>query len=770
MSVTYGHFDDAQREFVVTDPLTPGPWINYLGNTRLTAFISQQAGGLAFWQEPQTRRLTRYHYLPVPQDRPGFYVYVQDHGSGTLWNPHYAPTCQPLDAFECRHGPGYTRFIGSQHGVRVSVTFFIPPGDDVMLWDVRVENRAATAKRLTLSSYVEFGLLEFMRELFWCYLKNQIGFEFDERENWVKYIYHVFQAPFAPAIFLASTRKVVGYECSRDAFCGRGGSLERPQALLGRGFSNSQIPGGGHGCGVLGVDLQLAPGASDSFAFMLGVAENWEAAAALKRKYAAGPAVAAAFTALQGTWTRKTERFQAASGDAHVDRFVNVWNPVNCQITLERTRDISTDHVGLDGMRYRDTMQDALAMTSIDPEFAAERIRLIFASQGRDGSGNFSFYPYSKEKQINADPVRCDNTVWPIFTVANLVNETGNLAFFDERIPFRDGGDASVYDHILLGLRYIWDRRGPTGLPTLFHADWNDGLAVFMDEHAESVMLGMQMVYAAKMLRDYAARLEKTADVEWCDRMAAEFERILNSDVAWDGGWYRRLLLSNGMKIGSRTRPQGQIYLEPQVWAVMSGVGDRDGRGRQAMDAVYERLNTPRGLMLLAPAYTGIPNPEDPLTSNVPGTGENGGIFCHANTWAIIAECLLGRPARAFEYYRRMLPSVAAEELGHDHWGREPYAFNSSITGPARGKDFGRAGISWLTGTASWMYIAATQYLFGIQPTLDGLRIRPSLPPECGTVKVARRFRGKTYEIEVSGRSRDVRVNGKALVGDLVRG
>jgi cellobiose phosphorylase len=754
MSGTYGHFDDERREFVVTDPLTPAPWINYLTNTRLTAFISQQAGGLVFYREPQTRRLSRYHWLPAPADRPGFYLYVRDHATGELWNPHAAPCGLPLDRYECRHGLGYTSFTGVRGGIEAGVRYFIPP-DDVMIWDVTVTNHTQEPRRLTLGTYLEFGLLEFSREVWWCYLKNQIAFDFEAERNWIRYVYHAFEAPFTPAVFFTCTRRADGFECSRDAFCGRGGSLERPAAILS-GFSNSHLPGGGHGCGTLGFAIDLPPGRRERLALVLGIADDWTAADALRGRFAGLPAVDDAFAELGRYRTRKTSVFHAITGDAHVDRFVNVWNPLNCQITLERTRDISTDHMGLDGMRYRDTMQDALAMATIDPEFARERVRLVLAAQARDGRGCFSFYPFNN-RGVNEQPVRSDNTVWPIFTVADLVNETGDLSVFEERIPFRDGGEATVYEHTRAGLAYIWERRGPTGLPLLFHADWNDGLAVFRDERAESVMLGMQLVYAARLLRGFAARLGRQADAAWCDAVADTLNRILNSDAVWDGEWYRRLLLSNGMKIGSRSRPQGQIYLEPQVWAVISGVG-QNGRGRTAMDAARERLDTPRGLMIVTPPYTGIPNPEDPLTSNVPGTGENGAIFCHANTWAVIAECLLGRGDRAFDYYRKLLPSVAAEEAGQEHWGREPYAFASTVIGPARGPDFGRAGISWLTGTASWMHVAATQYMLGVRPEPEGLRIRPCLPSRWGVVRVARRFRGTRYEIDIDRRAGAIRV------------
>ncbi|MEI6971282.1 MAG: hypothetical protein WCL44_07155 [bacterium] len=523
----HGRFDDERREYVVTDPLTPSPWINYIGNTRLSAFVSQQAGGLAWHIEPQQRRLTRYHWLPAPPDRPGFYVYVRENNGGEIWNPHFAPTCRPLDFFECRHGLGYTRFAGERNGLRVEATYFIPPGDDIMLWDIALENRGKDRRQVTLASYVEFGLLEFMREMFWCYLKSHIGFSFEPAENWIKYHYHAFEAPYTPAIFFSCTRRADGFEASRDAFCGPGGSLERPAMKMG----GSELPGGGHGCGTIAVNLDLPPGGRERFAYLMGVAPDWPKASELRRKFAGLPAVDRAFVELGDYWRGKTDSLQVKTGDEHFDRAVNALGPLNSQVTLERTRDISTDHMGVDGMRFRDTMQDALAVSSFDPAFARERILMVLSSQSQSGAGNFSFYPFSPDRRTNDKPERCDNTVWPIFTIDNLLNETGDTSFLEEMVRFREGGEATVYEHIRLGLEYIWKRRGPHGLPTLFDADWNDGLAVFLDPKAESVMLGMQMVHAARMFGVHAARMGRQADASWCSQAAAELTSILNSDM-----------------------------------------------------------------------------------------------------------------------------------------------------------------------------------------------------------------------------------------------
>ena len=765
---SYGHFDDDTREYVITDPLPPRPWINYLGNRRLTAFISQNAGGLLWYLDPLTRRITRYHYIPAPQDRPGFYVYIRDRKNGLVWNPHFAPVCMPLDKFECRHGPGLTRFIGEKDGVCVEVAYAIPPADDVMLWNVSIQNRSGGPVDLQIVSYLEFGLLEFMREAIgWCYLKNQLGFRYDADTQAIRYDYHVFEAPFAPRMVFGCTADISGFDCSRAAFVGRVGSLERPGSLgPGNDLRSSELPLGGHGCGALGVDVALESDQSTSFAYLFALADTWDETDALLEKYRDPSTLRDARQAAPEFWQERLDALQVTTGDPPVVSFVNVWTPYNSVVTLELARRISTDHMGLDGLRYRDTTQDALAVANIDPDFAKKRMRQVFAEQTRDGGGCYAFWPHTPTPTAD-EPRRSDNTLWPIYTVKNLLAETGDLSFLDEVIPYRDDGDATVYEHILNGLRYIYERRGPNGLPTLYHADWNDGLALFQDEAAESVMLGMQLVYSCREFREIAERLGRDIDAEWCDNVAEELAAILNSETVWDGEWYRRLLLSNGKVIGSRAGRQGQIYLNPQSWSVISGVGDCEDRGALAMESACQRLDSEYGLRILDPPFRGIPEPEDPPLGSNPGIGENGGIFCHANTWAIIAESMLGNAERAFKYYRQLLPEVVAGKTGADHYGREPYAYVSSIVGPVSDR-FGEGGISWLTGTASWMYVAAMHYLLGVRPTLDGLRIQPCLPRSLSRVRVRRRFRGCVYDIEIENERRgtvELALDGQSLEG-----
>lgn len=754
----FGYFNDDSRSYVINDPETPRPWINYLGNRQFRAFISQNSGGLLWYKEPYSRRITRYHYTSAPGDQPGFYLYVRNRKTNELWNPHFAPCCTSLDKFECRHRPGITEFYAEKDGIAVSFSVGIPPEDDVLLWQVKVKNNSGENVDLQLVSYMEFGLLEFMREVIaWCYLKNQFSMHFDQKLGAMRFDYHVFEAVDCPKMLFGCTEQPSGWDCSRDAFIGRNGTYAQPEALQkDRTLTNSDLPVGGHACAVEGVDVMLAPGEEKSLGFTFVLADEWGKTEKLLAKYKTVEAVKKGIESIEYFWEERLAKTQISTNDELVDRAVNTWIPYNSMVALDLARTISTDHMGMDGLRYRDTTQDAIAVANIDPEFALFRMQQVFEQQTSEGGGCFSFFP-DDPRPTSDEPHRSDNTVWQIYTVYNLIAETGDFAYLDLEIPYRDGSKGTVYEHILKGLKYIWGNRGPNGLPTLFHADWNDGLALFQDEKAESVMLGMQLVYSCKLFSELAGRKDLKEDVAWGQEVISELTDILNSDLVWDGKWYRRLLLSNGKVVGSSENSQGRIYLNPQSWSVISGVGDFEDRGKTAMASVAELLDSDCGLQILNPPFKGFPEPEDPPLGSNPGIGENGGIFCHANTWAIIAECLLGNGDRAFKYFRQLLPEAVSEKVGQEHYEREPYVFVSSIVGPGS-ELFGKGGISWLTGTSNWMYIAFVQYILGIRPSLDKLEVSPCLPDELEKVSVKRIFQGKTYQISLDKKGNEIAV------------
>jgi cellobiose phosphorylase len=519
------------------------------------------------------------------------------------------------------------------------------------------------------------------------------------------------------------------------------------------------------------VDLVLEPGQSQDFGYAFAVADTWQEAEESIRLFGTAKAIQGGIESISALWEKRLGAFQLQADHASLDRFVNVWNPYNAFTTLEHCRMISTDHMGTDGLRFRDTSQDALAAIPLESGIAEEKLRLVLEQQKPDGDGCFAFYPKT-QKPVSDTPHRSDNMVWPVYSYKALIAETGKPEVLESMVPFRDGSKGSIYEHLKTGLDLLWSRRGPHGLPKMLHADWNDGLALFQDPEAESVMLGFQLAAALNDLAELAGVTGRNNDAALFRARFAELAAALNSEDVWDGGWYRRLLLSNGKTVGSRANSQGRIYLDVQPWAVLSGVGEHLGRGKAAMQSVFERLASPFGLAIVEPAYRGFPEPTDPPLGSGPGTNENGGIFCHANTWAIIAECLLGNGERAFEYYSRLIPEAVIQRIGSDLYEREPYVYVSTLWGPESSAP-GKAGISWLTGTASWMYVAVTQYILGIRPTLAGLQISPCLPSYLPRVSIQRKYRGSVLDILVEnmGRGRrEIFLDGRLVDGDTLVG
>lgn len=766
----YGYFDDAKKEYVITEPLTPRPWINYLSNAQLGAFISQGAGGLAWFHQPVTGRISRYDFMGLPEDRPGFYVYIRE-SDGTYWNPSFQPCQTPLDRWECRHGMGYTRFIAEHKGITAELMFFVAPDDDVLLWDLNLTNNRKKTEDLFVANYLEFSLFEFYKEVVgWVVLRNQIRFRYDETVKAIKYDYFVYEAENTNPVFLSTSGSPSGYECSRSAFIGRGRSAANPVAVEEGRMTNSQLPGGGLGIGALSHKVQLKSGESRRFVWTLGAAETWELADREAVKYQDPSVVDAAFAHLKEQWLSVLDSFQAGLPDAEMQSILNVWNPYGACATFLRDRDISTDLSGLaSGIRFRDATQNCISQCHLKPEVAKERLGLLLEHQKSDGSALDAFLPGSKVNTDNGQP-RCDNLVWPPMSIYAYLAETGDYDFLNQMLPYYDKEKASVYEHLMQGLRQIARDSGDNGLPLLKGRDWDDHMAVFSEEGAESVMTAQNWCYAARLMKEICLQKNKTEDGRWLDEQIEKYKQALNGP-AWDGEWYRQILFRNGKTpLGSKARRENKIYINTQSWAVISGTATK-GRDILCMDKLREHLNTEYGIKFIRPPYTGIPEPEDPLVSNGPGLGENGGIFVQANCWAIMAEAMLGRGDRAYEYYRQLLPPVISKNAGPDIYLNEPYMYSSHIvTEPDLRK--GMANLSWLTGAVNWMYIVGTQHILGIRPTLNGLKVNPCVPSSWKDFSVTRLFRGATYKIRVinhnTGETPEVELNGKPLEGALL--
>jgi cellobiose phosphorylase len=768
MGTEYGSFTAGDREFTIQTPDTPAPWINYLFGRNLRAFISQAAGGCAWFSEADVGRLTRYRFNGMPVDSPGFYLYIVDGASA--WNPSFRPTRTPLDAYSCTHGLGYTRFDSRKDDLEASVTYFIPPDNDVLIWDLRLRNRSATPKDIRLLSYVEFSLnVQSKDGDAYHVCGHQWRTTFEPALNGAHVDYFAFESPITTHSFFTVSDKVTAYELDREVFAGPGRSEMNPLALE-RPLRNSQVPdGGGYPCGCLENRLRLQPGEERRIIYKLAVAERQPDAEAILAKFAKADAVDAAFAALRAQWDRTLGLQTLRTPDPDLDAFVGCWLPYNTNVTALLARTISARHPGGGGaIRFRDTMQDLMPGAFLFPERTRATLLKVFGTMLQSGRTVMGVSTRTM-KADNTSFTRIDAALWGVFTTHKYLAETGDWALLEEKVPYFDGGSGTVLEHLERAMAFIAEHRGPHGLPLLFDVDWNDMLQLFTHYEKgpwESVMVAEQFIYATRLMKEIAGHTGQGAGITQFEAKSAEFAKVLESEVCWDGRWFRRLLL-NDRTMGSAANAEGRLFLNTQSWAVLCGALD-PAKCRTAMDSVADLLDTPYGIRIFTPPFT-RKGDGSRFDSNQGGAGENGGLFLHANTWAIIAEAVLGRPERSWKYFSQILPPKRAA-ADADLYALEPYAFASWVYGPDHSR-FGRGQLSWLTGGAAWLHIAANEYILGIRPTLAGLSIKPMIPPEWPGFSVRRRVRGKDCYIDVArqvdGRLR-VDVNGSRLDGDFL--
>ena len=770
----YGDFDCEKHEFVIKDPFTPMPWINYLSNGSLTTIISQKAGGMTFLDSSSDARFTRYRMTrSIPMDRPGPYVYLRE-SDGKVWSPSFEPVRAKLDSWSCRHGMGYTEFESELNGLKASIRYFVSPESNVLIWDLKLSNHRSKEVQLFIVPYVEFSFLDAAEEaISFHWSRMQSAFTYDPSLGAVKYEYMHMFAPRKIKVFLSSNAMPDSFDADRDIFMGRRGTEEYPEKIVAGKLGNSELPGGGHGAGALGFNRKIAPDDEIRLMFCLGGAESWTEADKLIRKYKNIEEADADFEKLRDFYQKFLSVFNASLPDKNMEEFINIWNPYNCLQTFNLDRSASAVHTGMgSAIRSRDNMQDALAVSCLNPDMARPRIKMILSYQLPEGRFFNGFNPLSA-KEPDGTHRRSDNAVWSVYTIHAYICETGEYDFLDENINYYKGKAATVIDHLWQGIQYIVSNSGQNGLPLMFDCDWNDSLYLFRGDGVESVMLAENCVYACRLLEEMALNRKRADIAAFCQETALALDKILNSQVVWNGKWYNRLIFPDDrIPLGHWRRREAALFLNTQSWAIISGTAHGD-RAEKCMQAVKERLLTDLGFKLLTPPYTGIPEPEDPLITNVPGVGENGGIFNHANAWAIIALALQKDRLGAFEAYRNCLPFNVIDKVGVDKYLNEPYCWSSHlIADPDYRKGMGL--LSWLTGTASWMYVAATQYLLGIKPVFGGIKIEPCLPAEWNDCRIKRKFRNGEADIYIhretnhlSGRQRllcnDKDVNGNVI-------
>ncbi|MBO5617020.1 MAG: glycosyl transferase, partial [Pseudobutyrivibrio sp.] len=740
----YGFFDDNNKEYVITTPKTPLPWINYLGCTDFFTLISNTCGGYTFYKDAKLLRMTRYRYNDTTPDTNGKYFYIKD--GDTIWNPGWQPTKTELDSYECRHGIGYSKFTGAKNGIEAALTTFVPIGDPVELTKVTLTNKGNAKKDITLFSYVEWCLWNADDDM-----KNyQRNLSIGEVEVIDSTIYHKTEYRERRnhyAVYSVNT-KIDGFETSRDEFRGAYNGPDKPAAVI-EGKLHNTIASGWYPIASHQINVSLEAGESKTFVFALGYVENaendkWEApgiinkkkANALLAKYQTTEDFDKAFAALNTYWNDLLSKFHIESKDEHVNRMVNIWNQYQCMVTFNMSRSASYYETGIGrGMGFRDSCQDLLGFVHLIPDRARERIIDIASTQFQDGSAYHQYQPLTKKGNSDIGSGFNDDPLWLIAGTSAYIRETGDTSILKEMVPYDN--DMSVattlMEHLKRSFDYIVNHKGPHDLPLIGRADWNDCLNLnCFSEHpgesfqcfgpsegpvAESVFIaGMFVKYG----REYADLCKLMGDNAEADRVLAEVDKMIKAieKDGWDGDWFVRAYDAYSHKVGSKECDEGQIYIEPQGMCVMAGVGIEDGNAKKALDSVKEKLDTKYGVMILQPAYTRYHLELGEITSYPPGYKENAGIFCHNNPWISIAETCIGRGDRAFEVYKKTCPSYI-EDISEIH-RTEPYVYSQMVAG-ADAKFHGEAKNSWLTGTAAWTFTNISQYILGIYPTLEGL-------------------------------------------------
>lgn len=818
----YGHFNDTQREYVITQPDTPLPWINYLGSEEYFGLISNTAGGYSFYQDARLRRLTRYRYNNAPLDSGGRYIYLRDEdpplsgpfdtlrATPAFWSPTWMPTRTPLDSYECRHGMGYTIITSQKNGIEASTRYFVPLGETLEIWELTLVNHRHTPAQLSVFSAIEFNLWDAMDDA----TNFQRNYSIGQVEVVDDVIYHKteYRERRNHFAYLACSEPMTGFDTQREAFLGPYRGWDSPRAVETGQMSNSEA----HGWQPIGaqhVKIQLQAGEQKKIIFLLGYHENpveekfdpphsqtinKRRVTPVIQKYLNPGVVEDAFQGLKKHWDDLLGKFEVTTPDGHVNRMVNIWNAYQVMITFNMSRSASYFESGIGrGMGFRDSNQDLLGFTHMISRRARQRILDLAATQLPNGGAYHQYQPLTKRGNNDVGSNFNDDPLWLVLAVTAYLKETGDWSILDEAVPYDNhpGSEEALYGHLQRSIQYTLDRLGPHGLPLIGRADWNDclNLNCFSDtpgqsfqtttnkdgKVAESVFIAGLFVLAAKEMAELAgyfvegqkSKVKHNFDLRPSTFYleAAEKMECAIWNHGWDGEWFRRAYDDFGNVLGSKENEEGKIFIEPQGICVMAGLGVEDGRAAQALDSVEEHLVTPHGIVLQQPAFSRYYLHLGEISSYPPGYKENAGIFCHTNPWVMIAEAMIGRGDRAFEHYMRINPSKR-EEFSELH-KCEPYVYAQMIAG-RDAPTHGEAKNSWLTGTAAWNYVAITQWILGIRPTHEGLKIAPVIPSAWEGFSAVRRFRGVRYEIQVrrrgAGNEVQLEVDGKPITGNVI--
>ena len=782
----FGHFDDANREYVITTPLTPYPWINYLGNEKFFSLISNTSGGYAFFTDARLRRLTRYRYNDIPLDTNGRYLYIKD--GDTIWNPGYKPMKTKLDSYECRHGFGYTKISSSKNNLSADVLYMVPNGENCEVEMITVKNNSNDVKSISITSFVEWCLYNASDD---CQ-NFQRNFSTGEVEIEGSAIYHKteYRERRNHFTFYSVNEPITGFDTDRESFMGLHNDLSTADTILA-GKSKNSVADGWSPIASHRLECTLKPGDSKTYIFVLGYIENdndkkfiptekapkdllrtntasgiinKEKAYELQKKFDTPAKVQAAFDTLKEFWDETLSHFVIKTGDEKLDR-MSVWNQYQCVVTYNFARSASYFESGIGrGLGFRDTSQDMLGAAHQMPKSRIrERLYDVAATQFEDGSAYHQFQPLTKRGNADIGSNFNDDPLWLVLGVGNYIRETGDTDFLKVDVPFDNSetNKATMFEHLKRSYNYIPNHMGPHGLPLIGRADWNDCLNLNCfstnpndsfqtctnkeGKNAESVMIAQMFVFVTP---DYAAMCRIMGEEEEAKKAEALCKKMEEAicTAGWDGEWYVRAYDDFGNKIGSKECKDGKIFIETQGFGTMAQVGADKGYPAKALDSTKKYLDSKYGIVIVDPPYSEYHVELGEVSSYPPGYKENGGIFCHNNPWVIIGEIKTGRPDDAWVHYTKIAPAYL-EEISDIH-RTEPYVYAQMIAGKTASR-FGEAKNSWLTGTAAWNFVALSQYICGLQPSYDGLRIEPRLPAHVKNAEFTRKFRGTTYHITV---------------------
>jgi len=793
----FGFFDDLNREYVINNPRTPFPWINYLGQEDFFSLVSNTSGGYSFYKDARLRRITRYRYNNVPIDNGGKYFYIKE--GDKIWSPGWKPVKTELDSYSCRHGLGYTIINGQLNGLEAETLFFVPLGYKGEVQKLSLKNHSTETKKFQLFSLVEWNLWNALDDM----TNFQRNFSTGEVEIEGSVIYHKteYKERRDHYAFYSVNAPIDGFDTDRETFIGLYNGFEMPDVVADGQSRNSEA----HGWSPIAshsLNIELKPGESRDLVFILGYVENPQEekfsaplvvnktkAYAMMENFSNSQKVEVAFAELKKYWEEKLSVYEIKNSDPRLERMVNIWNPYQCMITFNFSRSASYFESGIGrGMGFRDSNQDLIGFVHMAPERARQRIIDIASTQFEDGGAYHQYQPLTKRGNNEIGGNFNDDPLWLILSVSAYIKETGDWKILDEPVPFdNDWSKATpLFDHLRRSFYHVVNHLGEHGLPLIGRADWNDCLNLNCfsnnpDESfqttenkeggkAESVMIaGLFVLYGGEFVK-LCQELKRDSEASEAEKQVAKMVKAIDQH-GWDGEWFLRAYNHFGGKIGSNENEEGKIFIESQGFCIMAGVGVNDGRAKQALEAVNERLACQYGIVLNNPAFTKYYIEMGEISTYPKGYKENAGIFCHNNPWIMIAETLVGNGDRAFDYYTRIAPAYL-EEISDLH-KTEPYVYAQMVAGKDAFKP-GEAKNSWLTGTAAWNYYAITQYILGIQPDYHGLKVNPVIPKDWTGFTVSRRFRNATYHIEVknpNGVSRGIAqmlVDGKAVEGNVV--